>query len=171
MCNKPEARNRIFVQTPFSYSTLSLIVVINLLNTFRESACQPVEPTDAQAMTTVTNQSLPPLRYHDHTPIAKQTPKRQCTSIIPLTEEHDQSWKHINETIQKFSDDAIPAMTEIVSDLKSSITEAVDMKNGIINDVVSQLVKFRAMCNDVELPAMCESEQLENYNRRDKCLV
>ena len=106
----------------------SLIVVINLLNSFREvkmsSSEEPTEPTQFEVeLQTDANASndnaMPTLRPYDQTPITpgekKNMAKRPCTELSPVNECEmitTDIWKKIEGTIVSTINNAIPNIIE-----------------------------------------------------------
>ena len=137
----------------------SLIVVINLLNSFREVKMESHDETATDP---------PTLRFQDQTPIAKPDNKRTCAALSPPDEEP--VLEKLEATIEKAIENKIPDIVKMLTeDLKGTIRQVINelltaTKNEILGEVRKELKNSETV---TLVKALCEDEQLENYNRRD----
>ena len=109
----------------------------------------------------------PTLRFQDQTPIAKPDNKRICAALSPPDEEP--LLEKLEATIEKAIENKIPDIVKMLTeDLKGTIRQVINelltaTKNEILGEVQKELKNSETV---TLVKAMCEDEQLENYNRR-----
>ena len=138
----------------------------------------PIIPQTGTAPSTENEHPLPDLRFHDQTPLSKPDNKRSRL-LLGSSIEEDYSDdaripKFVDEAIQRTISSMLPKIvetlqSEIKDTLSNAITKAVsDMKTEIMGDLREDLV---FVDKKSELRTLCETEQLETYNRRDNLKI
>ena len=142
-----------------------------------------MEPAIGTTGNTDDAEKIPPeLRYHDMTPVAKPDNKRLASVLSPVSENglqtEEQTIKLINNAVRQSINKAIASsIPTIVSQLRGELQKTISaavaeaiaaMKKDLLNEVNENLV-FAEQRSD--LKTLCESEQLENYNRRDNLKI
>ena len=112
------------------------------------------------------------------TPVAKPDNKRLASVLSPVSENglptEEETTKFINNAVHKAIASSIPTIvSQLRSELQTTISAAVAeaivaLKKDLLNEVNEKLV-FAEQRSD--LKTLCESEQLESYNRRDNLKI
>ena len=114
----------------------------------------------------------PTLRFQDQTPIAKPDNKRTCAALSPPDEEP--VLEKLEATIEKAIENKIPDIVKMLTeDLKGTIRQVInELLTATKNEILGKVRKELKNSETVALvKAMCEDEQLENYNRRDNLKI
>ena len=139
----------------------------------------PIISQPGTAPSTENEPPLPDLRFHDQTPLSKPDNKRSRLLLGSSPTEEDNSddariQKFVDEAIQRTISSMLPKIvetlrTEIKDTLSNAITKAVsDMKTEIMGELREDIV---FVDKKSELKTLCETEQLETYNRRDNLKI
>lgn len=120
------------------------------------------------------SENPPTLRYLDQTPLSRPENKRLCSELSPVTEMDVDIAEKIQVTIQESIQKSLPSIIETLerklqeSIMKSIETALVAIKKDVHEALQGEMEHSKLQ---TELQIWCESEKIENYNRRDNIRI
>ena len=103
------------------------------------------EVTDSlNAKDQMVTESMPGLRYHDQTPLAKNSVKRLCSELSPLGEGHEGLDQKIDELIEKSFATHLPKyVAELKKMFEQSIKTLIDEHLKAFKDEVNNRIDHK----------------------------
>ena len=129
------------------------------------------EVTDSlNAKDQMVTESMPGLRYHDRTPLPKNSVKHLCSELSPLGEGHEGLDQKLDELIGKFFATHLPKFaTELKKVFEQSIKTLIDEDLKAFKDEVNNRIDHEE--RQSTLRSKCDGEVLESYNRRENLRI